>query len=40
MTLCDSGASFAEIKEELDTACQTLGESLRDELGLYDWNKE
>ncbi len=40
MTLCDSGESFAEIKEELDTARQTLGESLRGELGLYDWNEE
>ena len=38
--LCDSGASLAEIRRELDTACQELGVSLRDELGLYDWNKE
>jgi hypothetical protein len=40
MALCDSQASFDEIKSEIDTARQTLQEDLRDHLGLYDWNKE
>lgn len=40
MALCDSQASFEEIKREIDTARQTLQEDLRDHLGLYDWNKE
>jgi hypothetical protein len=38
--LCDSGASLAEISKELEIARQELGVSLRDELGLYEWNKE
>lgn len=40
MALCDSQASFDEIKSEIDMARQTLQEDLRDHLGLYDWNKE
>ena len=40
MALCDSGASLAEIKAEIDMARQILQEDLRDHLGLYDWNKE
>lgn len=27
-------------KQHLEIARQTIGESLRDDLGLYDWNKE
>jgi hypothetical protein len=40
MELCDSGASPAEIKCEIDFARQILQEDLRDHLELYDWNKE
>lgn len=40
MTLCDAAAPLAEIKDAIDSARQTLQESLRDHLGLYDWNKE
>jgi hypothetical protein len=40
MGLCDSGAPFTEIKNEIDLARQTLQEDLRDHLGLYDWNRE
>ncbi len=40
ISLCDSGSPFSEIKDELEIARQTLGEDLRDHLGLYDWNKE
>lgn len=38
--LCDSQASYDEIKCEIDAARQTLREDLREHLGLYDWNKE
>src|SRR5262249_22894591 len=34
--LCDSQASFGEIKSEIDMARQALQEDLRDHLGLYD----
>lgn len=40
ISLCDSGSSLAEIKDEIDLARQTLQEDLRDHLGIYDWNKE
>jgi hypothetical protein len=40
MGLCDSGASFLEVKNEINLARQTLQEGLRDHLGLYDWNTE
>jgi hypothetical protein len=40
MALCDSGAPLSEIKSEIDLARQILQEDLRDDLGLYDWNKE
>ncbi|HZT08896.1 MAG TPA: hypothetical protein VFC51_17870 [Chloroflexota bacterium] len=40
MALCDSGAPLAEIQSEIDLARQTLQVDLRDDLGLYDWNKE
>jgi hypothetical protein len=39
MALCDSQASFDEIKGTIDLARQTLQEDLREHLGLYDWNK-
>jgi hypothetical protein len=38
--LCNSGASFVEIQNEIDLARQALHEDLRDHLGLYEWNKE
>lgn len=40
MTLCVSNGSLEEILNTIDSARQTLQESLRDHLGLYDWNKE
>ncbi len=40
MTLCVSNGSLEEIQNTIDSARQTLQESLRDHLGLYDWNKE
>lgn len=40
MQLCDSRAPLPEIKNEIDMARQILQEDLRDDLGLYDWNKE
>ena len=40
IALCDSQASFADIKNEIDLARQILQEDLRDHLGLYEWNKE
>jgi hypothetical protein len=40
IVLCDSGASLSAVKNELESARQELGETLRDELGLYEWNKE
>jgi hypothetical protein len=40
MALCDSKASLDEIRKELEIARQELGVSLREELGLYEWNKE
>jgi hypothetical protein len=40
LALCDSQASFDEIKNEIDMGRQILQEDLRDHLGLYDWNKE
>ena len=40
LNLCYSGGSLDEIKNELETARQTIGEDLRDELGLYEWNNE
>src|SRR5580700_3566154 len=40
MALCDSKSSFDTIKNEIDSARQTLQEDLRDHLGLYHWNKE
>lgn len=39
IALCDSGSSSVEVKTELETALQALAGSLRDELGLYEWNK-
>jgi hypothetical protein len=40
MSLCDSGASLADIKDAIDLVRQALQEDLRDRLGLYDWNKD
>jgi hypothetical protein len=40
MRFCDARAEHDTIKEEIDSARQLLQESLRDHLGLYDWNKE
>jgi hypothetical protein len=40
IALCDSKASLDEISQELEVARQELGVSLREELGIYEWNKE
>src|SRR5436190_2102461 len=39
MSACERGDTNAAMME-IDSARQTIGENLRDELGLYDWNKE
>jgi hypothetical protein len=39
LELCDAGDS-AEARAEIDSALQLVRESLRDELGLYEWNEE
>jgi hypothetical protein len=37
--LCNAGDPEGA-KVEIESARQLIGESLRDELGLYEWNKE
>src|SRR5687767_14104387 len=37
--LCDSQAQHSEIRSEIDYAFQIIGEDLRCELGIFDWNK-
>jgi hypothetical protein len=37
--LCDANAPPQEIRNEIDYAFQIIGEDLRVELGLYEWNE-
>src|SRR5688572_26699221 len=39
LELCNSGAT-PEVRASIDSARQLVQESLRDHLGLYEWNKE
>jgi hypothetical protein len=39
MAACERGDTMAAMLE-IDSARQTIGEGLRGELGLYEWNKE
>ena len=39
LELCNSG-SFEKASASIDSARQLVEESLRDKLGLYEWNKE